>query len=134
MSNTISWEYPEVLLDEDGYPTDEALDYIKNWGLQWRQMEEPTVGKYFGTEENYGHLVDYLKAIWWMAEDAIEYKDGLLELHTYGWSGNEDIIAQLKDTNLWLLKLRAQQSGGHYYFKIDSEAEEDWHIVKSKEK
>jgi len=69
-----------------------------------------------------------------MPEDGVELKDGLLELHTFGWSGNEDIISILKDTNLWLTKFKAKSAGGHYYFKIDAESEYDWHIVKSKDK
>ena len=132
--NIVAWEYPEQLHDDEGYPTDAALDYLRNWALIWRQLDEPKVGRYFSTEEDLYHLVDYLKVLWWMPEDGVELKDGLLELHTFGWSGNEDIVAILKDTNLWLTKFQCKSAGGHYYFKIDAESEYDWHIVKSKDK
>jgi len=124
MSDTISWKYPEELLDEDGYPTQEALDYIRNW----------QAGGEYWCKSMYRELVDYIKSIWWMSSDAIEEENGLLEIHTYGWSGNEDIIDELNKTDLWLMKFRAKQSGGHYYFKLDSDVEEDWWVVRSKDK
>lgn len=133
MSDTISWYYPEQLHDEHGYPTNDALDYIKNWGLQWRQLEKPKQGEFFG-KDKYEELISYIKDLWWYGDDGVVYEDGLLELHTMGWSGNEDIISILKDTNLWLTKFKAKSAGGHYYFKIDAESEYDWHIVKSKDK
>lgn len=134
MNDIVSWEYPDELFDKDGYPTPEALDYIKNWSIIWGVNEDMTkCGKYFGTEENYDHLIDYLKALWCYS-DGVVYWNGLLELHTMGWSGNEEIIAELKKTNLWLLKFSAHQAGGHYYFKIDKDAEEDWWIVRSIDK
>lgn len=44
----------------------------------------------------------------------------LLELHTAGWSGNEDIIEELEKNmlfwNMWWWKT---ERGGHYYFEID---------------
>ena len=133
MSDTVSWKYPEELFDGDGYPTEEALDYIKNWGLQWRQLEKPKQGEFFG-KNKYEELISYIKDLWWYGDDGVVYEDGLLELHTMGWSGNEEIIAELKHTDLWLTKFRAKSAGGHYFFKIDAESEYDWHIVKSKDK
>ena len=127
----IQWEYPDQLHDENGYPTNEALDYIKNWAIIHEQLGSKTGFKC--GKGLYDELIAYIKELW-TYNDAIEYKDGLLEIHTYGWSGNEEIISELKNTDLWLMKFRAQQSGGHYYFKIDSDSDEDWHIVKSKDK
>lgn len=123
MSDTILWKYPEELFTEDGYPTQEALDYIRNWQVN---------GEYW-CKSMYRELIDYVKSIW-TYNDAIEEENGLLEIHTYGWSGNEDIIDELNKTDLWLMKFRAKQSGGHYYFKLDSDSEYDWWVVKSKDK
>ena len=133
MSDTVSWRYPEQLHDEHGYPTNDALDYIKNWGLQCRQLEKPKQGEFFG-KGKHEELISYIKDLWWYGDDGVVYEDGLLELHTMGWSGNEEIIAELKDTDLWLTKFQAKSAGGHYFFKIDAESEYDWHIVKSKDK
>jgi hypothetical protein len=131
MSDIITWDYPKKHHDENGYPTSEALDYIRNWTVIYEQLSTK-----FGSEFGKGHydeLIEYIKSIWWY-NDAIVYEDGLLELHTCGWSGNEDIVAELKNTDLWMLKFRAQTAGGHYYFKLDSDSEYDWDIVKSKDK
>ena len=132
MNDTITWDYPKELFDENGYPTPEALDYIKNWAFI-----NGKVGSKFG-KGLHNELIEYIKELWWFSQDGIEYQDeiqdGLLEIHTLGWSGNEEIISELKDTDLWLMKFRAKAAGGHYYFKIDAESEYDWHIVKSKDK
>jgi len=128
--NTVTWEHPEEYFDDNGYPTPEALDYIKNWSVIHGQLDVK-FGSKFGKNE-YGELIEYIKNIW--CYDTLEYEDGLLELHTMGWSGNESIIEELRNTDLWHFKFRAQQAGGHYFFKIDSEAEQDWYIVKSKDK
>ena len=99
--------------DDDGLPTQEALDYIKNWNI----LESD--GCFETTEENTNKLIDYVQQLW-TYKNYIKYdKDsGLLELHTGGWSGNEDIVRELEGTVLWLLYFRAHQTGGHYYFKI----------------
>lgn len=135
MSDTISWYYPEQLHDEHGYPTNEALDYIKNWAVIHGQKfgDNTKVGEFFG-KDKHEELISYIKDLWWYGDDGVVYEDGLLELHTMGWSGNEEIIAELKDTDLWLTKFKAKSAGGHYFFKIDAESEHDWHIVKSKNK
>ena len=32
MEKQLEYPYPNELFDTDGYPTEEALNYIKNWG------------------------------------------------------------------------------------------------------
>lgn len=131
MSDTITWDYPKELHDKDGYPTSEALDYIRNWAVIYGRKSAK-----FGSKFGKGlkdELIDYVKSIW-CYDDTVVYEDGLLELHTYGWSGNEVIVDELRNTDLWMFKFRAQTAGGHYYFKLDSDSEYDWHIVKSKDK
>lgn len=130
-NDTISWDYPTHLMDSEGYPTSEALDYIKNWAVIWgRGGNETKVGKYFG-KDKHEELIEYVKSIW-AYNDAIVYEDGLLEIHTVGWSGNEDIIEELRKTDLWLMKHRATQTGGHYYFRLEDKGF-DWEVTKIKE-
>lgn len=117
------WKYPDLLLDDEGYPTQEALDYIKNWSIQW---DSPCVGPYYGLGK-YLELINYVLSIW--TYDGIKFEDGLLELHTYGWSGNEEIITELKKTDLWMMKLRASQTGGHYYFQLEDKGY-TWRVIK----
>ena len=129
MSSVIHWDYPTTLIDNDGYPTPEALDYIKNWSVITSSNDvEVKTGKFFG-KGKFDELIEYIKTIW-TYKDAIEYENGLLEIHTYGWSGNEDIIEELKLTDLWLLKFRCRQTGGHFYFKVTDESEMDWVVTK----
>ena len=127
MTIELDYNYPNELHDEDGYPTQEALDYIKNWSID-SNNGEVKMGKHFG-KANYNELIDYIKSIW-TYKDAIEYENGLLEIHTYGWSGNEDIIHELKNTDMWLLKFRCERTGGHYYFKVTDDNDFDWVVTK----
>jgi hypothetical protein len=93
----------------DGYPTEEFLNYI----IQWNPFDFK--------------VIDFIKLIcenWEHGE--IGYKIGRkykgeinFELHTLGWSGNEDIIRALKDnTFFWIMNWYKSIRGGHYYFKI----------------
>lgn len=44
----------------------------------------------------------------------------MLELHTCGWSGNEDIIEALQNHKLfWTMWWWKTERGGHYYFEVD---------------
>lgn len=90
--------------DKDRYPTEEELNIVKNW-----DCKDPK------------GLVDYIESIWWMADWGFKLtgkKVLKLELHTGGWSGNEDIIDALQNTFLWWLYWEKSVRGGHYYFVI----------------
>lgn len=122
-----SFPYPEKLMDEDGYPTQEALDYIKNWGYGFVDGKF-LLGQYY-KNESMDDLIDYIKSIW-CYNDGIVYEDGLLEIHTLGWSGNEEIIPYLENTMLWGFRFRASQAGGHYYFRVDNKSAKTWGVQK----
>jgi len=86
------------------YPTKKELEKIKNWDCK-----------------DVKGLLEFLKEIWWMPDWGFTLtgrKILRLELHTGGWSGNEDIIEALHQTFLWSLYWRGTLRGGHYYFKI----------------
>lgn len=118
---------PDEVVTEDGYPTDEALEYIKNWAAD--MVLEPTpedpsrrvmkFGKYFGDVSKKEELLSFIEEIWWMPDwGFVRHDKGHLELHTAGWSGNEAIIRELKETALWLMDWKRTEAGGHYYFNI----------------
>ena len=123
----VSYPYPVDIFDTDGYPTQEALDYIKNWTCAFIDGDY-VLGQYYKNVD-FTDLIEYLQLIWYY-DDAVVYEDGLLEIHTLGWSGNEDVIRELRNTTLWTFKHKATQSGGHYYFRIDRESKQEWSVVK----
>ncbi len=91
----------------DEYPTGEELKTIKEWDLAEKKVED---------------LLEYIEEIWWAPERGFILSGKRvkkLELHTSGWSGNEDIIGALQ-RNILFFALYWEKSvkGGHYYFKI----------------
>lgn len=103
-------------LDEDGYPSEQALKVIELWPL-W----EPGAGR---------ACFDFIKSIWhlkswgWHEGDAPDdlHKDKMVytyEISTAGWSGNESIIAAMqRNWLLWSCHWVQSRRGGHYTFEI----------------
>lgn len=97
-------------MSEEDYPDDEDLQRIKEWDA----IHDPK------------GLIDFIGSIWHWGEPYFlleEYRDKwLLELHTGGWSGNEDIIEALHDNGgpagFWMFYWQKSERGGHYYFKV----------------
>ena len=100
--------------DEDGYPTDAALERVEKWG-------EPEGYDWRG-------LMDFVKSVWWMPDwgwHEEEGKDSLdkpvtkLHVSTAGWSGNESLIRAL-EANWMFMAMCWEQSrrGGHYIFEL----------------
>jgi hypothetical protein len=105
-------------LDEDGYPTEKVLEYIKRW--HWSDARA---------------MFDYIKDIWayadfgyWREEfvsrddyNKMEFKEPRLRYYisTAGWSGNEAIIRAMKENSmLWALNWVQSRRGGHYIFEL----------------
>jgi hypothetical protein len=98
-------------LDEDGYPTEEALIEIENWSYN-----DP-VG-WFKFIENIWHLRSWgwteVQVADLDSSDKIQY-----HISTAGWSGNEDIIRAMQhNENLWYYSWVQSRRGGHYIFEI----------------
>lgn len=100
-------------MNEDKYPTKAELKFIR----EFECVKKPV-----------GELIDYIERIWWASEWGFKVKDGkdilrkkckILELHTGGWSGNEDIMRALQK-NKWFEMFYWQESrrGGHYKYEI----------------
>lgn len=92
----------------DRYPTDEEFQRIREWDIFERPVAE---------------LLDFLESLWWMPDWGFKLTGKRvlrLELHTAGWSGNEDIIAALQQTPMfWMMFWQKSTRGGHYWFRID---------------
>lgn len=97
------------MFDEDGYPTDEALEIVRLW--HWDDVPG---------------WFKFIKELWWSSEWGWKEKD---ESHNYkknvivhrhyistgGWSGNESIVhAMQKNDMMWNLTWEQSRRGGHY--------------------
>lgn len=99
--------------DQDGYPTDDELQKLKEWD---------------GIADPMG-LVSFLEEIWHWPDWGIKTYFGYetfpkhkkvlrFQLHCGGWSGNEEIIRIIQSSNFWFLYWVRSDRGGHYYFTI----------------
>ena len=93
-------------LDKDGYPTKPGLKKIKAWDV----IRDP-----------YG-LAEFIEDNWWMAGWGYRLHGRKLELHTGGWSGNEETISVLQRTFFWTFYWVSSRRGGHYYFELPKKA------------
>jgi hypothetical protein len=100
-------------LDDDGYPTDEALDRIEKWG------HEDTKGCF-----------DFVRSLWhWENSVWIEHRpnlfndkktDHIMCFSTGGWSGNESLVAAMKN-NMWCcMRWLLSKRGGYYEYEYDA--------------
>jgi len=90
--------------DENGYPTEKEILTIKNWNV---------------VEGDVMELVEYVRTKWWQRGWGFTLEDDKLELHTGGWSGNEEIIGALQsNTMFWMFYWEQSKRGGHYYFDL----------------
>ena len=103
-------------LDEDGYPTEAALDRITNW-----DYNDPK--GWFEFIENIWYLCP-----WGWTEGPFKYNEWdeqnkyLYRISTAGWSGNEGIIrAMQKNHILWDDAWLESRRGGHYIFELNNE-------------
>lgn len=96
-------------LDDDGYPTDEALLKIREW-----------------PDSDFHGLMDYVKSLWYFQEyfcvgealDIGNEKVTEYRLSTGGWSGNEDIIGAIHtNTMVQALYWWSSRRGGHYVYR-----------------
>jgi hypothetical protein len=102
---------PKTTLDDEGYPTEEFLDFIKDYTDKTMPildfLEILCDGWYY---DSWGFVLHR------------KYKGKRkLELHTGGWSGNEDTISVILG-NIYLTHFKMRYvkwtTGGHYYFEI----------------
>ena len=104
-------------LDEDGYPTNEALDKISQWDYNDLQGWM-----------NFIESLWHLKPMVWYSEHKFDedcnhwYTE--YRVSTGGWSGNESIIHAMQENKLcWHFVWYSTRRGGHYVFRIEEENE-----------
>jgi hypothetical protein len=97
-----------MTFDENGYPDDDTLKQIETFDLGVK----------------FENLHEYLKLIWenWEYANAswtYDKNTGCLQISTCGWSGNEEIIAAMKQNYLfWGIFWYQSKRGGHYWFQV----------------
>lgn len=97
--------------DKHGYPTSKEIAKLKKHaGAIGAECAELDTDK----------LLNLLRDIW-RYPDFIKENGRHLELHTGGWSGNEEIIGALQESMFWLTAWRKSERGGHYYFELPAE-------------
>ena len=100
------------MLDDDGYPTDEALEIIEIW--HWNDAKG-----WF----DFIHSIWHLASWGWKEGEAIDEitnkKTWCYYVSTAGWSGNESIIrAMQKNDWMWHMNWVQSRRGGHYIFEL----------------
>lgn len=103
----------EDLLDEDGYPTEAALEIVRIW--HWSDSSG---------------WFKFIKSIWYIpdwgwreSEADHEYKKDekvyVYNISTAGWSGNESVIREMQKCDMmWHLNWVQSRRGGHYIFEL----------------
>lgn len=93
--------------DADGYPTEETTLAIKEW-----EFKDAT-----------GWL-QYVREAWNHTYGKIWEENGLLNMATGGWSGNEEIIIAMQENLvLWGLLWESSRRGGLDVFNLSNAAE-----------
>jgi len=108
------------MLDEDGYPTDEALEAIEIW--HWDDAKG-----WFEFINSIWHLKSWG---WSEGEAEHDYRkdEKVYQYHisTAGWSGNESIIhAMQKNDWMWHMNWVQSRRGGHYIFELKTFEDEE---------
>ena len=101
-------------IDDDGYPTDAALEIIELW--HW---------------DDIAGWFDFIRGLWYMrdwgwstaevtqphrSEKIVVTKEH--SISTAGWSGNESIVRAMQKNNMmWYLNWMSSRRGGHYVFQ-----------------
>lgn len=100
-------------LDEEGYPTDEFLDYLSD----------------YNNFKNVHEIIEIIESVWWMPDWGLTRKQPFTDkvyktrvftyfMSTGGWSGNESIIYALKSNFLFWNFWKTIRIGGHYTFRF----------------
>lgn len=101
----------KMTFDTNGYPTEETLAEITRFDLG-------------DLGDRYNLILEFVRLIyehWWNAGWGFKYHPdtGVLELHTAGWSGNEDLISAIKEQKwFWWWFWCKSTCGGHYWFEL----------------
>jgi hypothetical protein len=99
-------------MDENGYPTEQELEYIRTFDVVDNDWEE---------------LMKYIqRTCWEWGKDFFEKQGTEWIAVTGGWSGNEDVIGALKQNVMfWMLYWEQSNRGGKHVFQDIKDAIEN---------
>jgi hypothetical protein len=101
------------MLDEEGYPTEDALYCIENWNFDNAQGWFSFI-KSIWCFSDWGWQEYYEPHNWRKDTEVFRY-----DISTGGWSGNESIIRSMKKNDLlWHTTWFSSRRGGHYIFEV----------------
>lgn len=93
--------------DADGYPTNAELVKVEN---------------FIGSPKKF---VEYLQSIWWYDPPTVKYGRNSLnrgvkrvQMHTWGWSGNEEIMGLVDKSWFSFLFHTKWERGGHFTYEV----------------
>lgn len=97
-----------TLSDGHGYPTDEALDFLRTFTGTAHQLVD--------------HLTEAMRAYGGVKVERItdDWDRPIREVYmaTGGWSGNESIISHLERSFFWFAYWESSRRGGAYTFHV----------------
>ena len=102
--------------DDDGYPTDEALDHLANMP--------------YDKETGFRPIMEMAENLW-TSYGRVQIKQDAEKLYyqftTGGWSGNESVISALKENHsfFWPVCWVMSKRGGYYEFEIRKKVNND---------
>jgi len=105
----------EIKWDKEGYPTKASLRRLRKAVKEFNK--EGVEAFYAALQKNwYGFC-------WTEFQDIGGELKLVLAYHTGGWSGNEEIIAELQRSPIWGWALERYDAIGHYYFRPKEKAQ-----------
>ena len=109
-------------LDDDGYPTEDALEIIEKWHWDdpkgwFKFIEGIWYLRNWGWTECEGGIDEY-------SNEQLDPKTIRYHISTAGWSGNESIIRAMQNNSfMWYLNWVQSRRGGHYIFELKEVSE-----------
>jgi len=99
-------------LDDDGYPTEESLAQVKS--LNSKDAESFLVNTLPTLDLPYLVVTKSLVPSKHFRNKSLI----IIEFHTQGWSGNEDLIAAMEANPFLSMRLSKWERGGHWTYEV----------------
>lgn len=110
----------EAYLDDDGYPTDAAIQRLTEWGDAHCLSTAP--------EFDVNGAIDFMRLLWWMPEWGVSEEIRSDERNVYcldagrryvkmstgRWSGNESLMRAFRERWWRARSIVVRRRGGHY--------------------